>query len=195
MNEDPTSRQRPIAAVVGQIVIMYVAPCVLIASHELQFASWLQNRRESGFAMRAAEAGPTRLSSSTSSTYTACAHSALFQSCVAYSSYRFTMHVNYRFVPVEQKEPVCRMNHKVKDHSYSVGFAQGDPACTRLSYFPLQGSTQIRSAVLYDCATSWHAPAVPVPPRRSPRAPDLVRNDVTLDVQISRLAQSMYTHA
>jgi hypothetical protein len=48
------------------------------------------------------------------------------------------------------------MNNKVKDPSYSVGFAQGDPACTRLSYFPLPGSTRTRSVVLYDCATSWN---------------------------------------
>jgi hypothetical protein len=78
------------------------------------------------FAMRAAEAGPTRLSSSTSSTSTACAHPALFQSCVAYSSYCFTMHSSYRFVPVKQKELVCQMNTKVNDPSYSVGFVRGD---------------------------------------------------------------------
>jgi hypothetical protein len=94
--------------------------------------SWLQNRRESVFAMRAAEAGPTRLSSSTSSTSTACAHPALFQSCVAYLSCRFIMHLNHRFVPVEQKELVCQMNNKVKDPSYSVGFVRGDSTCMRV---------------------------------------------------------------
>jgi hypothetical protein len=63
-------------------------------------------------------------------------------------SYRFTIHLNYRFVPVEQKELLCRMNNKVKDHSYSVGFARGGSACTRLSYFPLRLHTNpIRSSV------------------------------------------------